>query len=156
MDLSDADRAAMSDITWTGHQALNRALSKGSLEDVATNAARVNAVSRALQKLPIHEGTVLRGSAGNLTESEIAEYEPGEVRVEDRFLHTSMDPEVADGNFHGNVVWVIDSKRGRSVETYSAVQSEKEVMFDKFSRFKILAKDWLEETGQWLIYMREL
>lgn len=154
--LSDADRTALSDITWTGHQAINRSLSEGSLEDLAVVAERINAVSRALEKLPVHEGTVLRGSAGNLTESQIAEYEPGEVRVEDRFLHSSVDPNVADGSFHGNVVWVIDSKRGRRVESYSAVPSESEVMFDKFSRFEVLAKDQLEETGQWLIYMREV
>jgi hypothetical protein len=102
------------------------------------------------------QGTVLRGSAGNLTEAQIAEYEPGETRVEDRFVHSSVDPDVADGRFHGNVVWVIDSKRGRSVGSQSEVPSEKEVMFDKFSRFEVLAKDRIEDTGQWLIYMREI
>ncbi len=154
--LSSPDRDALSDITGTGHRQLNRSLSDGSLDDVASVASRVNAVSNALQKLPVHEGTVLRGSAGNLTEDQIAEYEPGEVRVEDRFVHASVDPEVADGRFHGNVVWAIDSKRGRRVEAHSQWPSEKEVMFDKFSRFEVLAKDRIEDTGQWLIYMREI
>lgn len=67
-----------------------------------------------------------------------------------------MDPEVADGIFGGNVVWAIESKSGRDVEQYSAVSPEKEIMFDKFSRFEVLAKNRIEETGQWLIYMREL
>jgi hypothetical protein len=55
--LSDADRTALSDITGLGHQRLNRSLSKGSMEDVAAVGGRVNAVSRALEKLPVHEGT---------------------------------------------------------------------------------------------------
>ncbi len=154
--LTDADRSALSDITGWGHQRLNRTLSEGSLDDVSAVAARANEVSHALAKLPVHEGTVLRGSAGNLTEAQIAQYEPGEVRVEDRFVHASVDPDVADGRFHGNVVWAIESKKGRDVGSHSEIPSEREVMFDKFSRFEVLAKDWLDDTGQWLIYMREL
>jgi hypothetical protein len=155
-DIADADRAALQDITGSGHVELNRTLSQGSIEDVERVATRVNAVSRALEKLPAHEGTVMRGSGGNLTDAQIAEYEPGEIRVEDRFLHSSVDPEVADGIFHGNVVWAIESQRGREVEQHSAVPGEKEVMFDKFARFEVLAKDRIEETNQWLILMREL
>ena len=155
--LTDADTHALHDITGIGHQELNRALSQGTIEDVEHVAPRVTAVTRALDHLEPHEGTVLRGSFGDLTEAQIAEYVPGDIRVEDRFLHSSVDPEVADGWFHGNVVWVIDSKNGREVGGNSAVgPSEKEVMFDKFARFEVLAKDRLDETGQWLIYMREL
>ncbi|MFZ6005561.1 MAG: ADP-ribosyltransferase domain-containing protein [Actinomycetota bacterium] len=154
--LTTADRGALSDITGMGHQSLNRTLSAGSIAEVSAVAARTNAVSHALAKLPVHEGTVLRGSAGNLTEAQIAQYEPGDIRVEDRFVHASVDPEVADGRFHGNVVWAIDSKKGRRVESHSEVPSEREVMFDKFTRFEVLAKDRIEGTGQWLIYMREL
>lgn len=154
--LTGADRDALRDITGSGHQQLNRSLSQGSIEEIESMAARVNAVSRALEKLPVHSGTVLRGSAGNLTEAQIAEYEPGAVRVEDRFVHSSVDADVADGRFHGNVVWAIESSKGRAVEAHSEVPSEKEVMFDKFSRFEVLAKDRVEGTDQWLIYMREL
>lgn len=155
--LSDADVAALHDITGTGHQELNRALSRGSIEDIERVAPRVTSVSQALEKLGTHEGTVFRGSSGNLTDAQIAEYEPGDIRVEDRFLHSSIDPEVADGNFHGNVLWVIESKSGREIGDRSAVGPfEKEVMFDKFARFEVLAKDRLQDTGQWLIYMREI
>jgi hypothetical protein len=155
-ELTDTDLAAIHDITGAGHVEINRALSRGSIEHVERIAARADAVSKALEKFPIHEGTVLRGSFGNLTEAEIAGYEPGEIRVEDRFIHSSVDPEVADGQFHGNVVWAIDSRSGRSVETQSTVPWEHEVMFDKFARFEVLAKDRIDDTGQWLIYMREL
>lgn len=154
-DLTDADRAALRDVTGLGYRQLNRSLSQGSLDDVAAVAGRVNAVTRAVEKLPVHEGTVLRGSSGNLTDAQIGEYVPGEIRVEDRFLHSSVDPDVADGRFHGNVVWVIESTRGRRVESHSEVPSEREVVFDKFSRFEVLAKNKID-TGQWLIYMREL
>ncbi len=154
--LTVPDRIAISDITGSGHKDLNRTLSQGSISEVQRVAARVNAVSRALEKLPVHSGLVLRGSAGKLTETQIAGYEPGEIRVEDRFVHTSVDADVADGLFHGNVVWAIESRTGRSVEAHSEVPSEREVMFDKFSRFEVLAKDWVVDTEQWLIYMREL
>jgi hypothetical protein len=155
-DLTVADVKALRDITGGGHQELNRTLSEGSVEDVERIADRVAAVSQALERLPVHDGTVLRGSGGNLTEAQIEAYEPGEIRVENRFVHTSVNPEVADGWFHGNVVWAIESKTGRDVEAHSEVPSEKEVMFDKFSRFEVLAKDRVEGTDQWLIYMKEL
>jgi len=154
--LSQADRDALSDITGSGHQSINRALDGGTLDEVEAVASRATAVSRALEQLPIHEGTVLRGSAGNLSASDIAKYEPGEVRIEDRFLHTSVDPEVADGKFHGNVLWIIESKHGHDVHAHSAWESEREVMFDKASKFEVLSKQQIEETGQWLIYMQEV
>lgn len=154
--VTESDRHALRDITGWGHLRINQAMSEGSLEELSTIAARANAVSYALAKLPVHEGIVLRGSAGNLTEAQIARYEPGEVCVEDRFVHASVDPDVADGGFRGNVIWAIDSMRGRNVAPRSAFPAEREVMFDKFTRFEVIAKDRLPETGQWLIYMREI
>lgn len=71
-ELSSQDRAALHDITGSGHLEINRGLSDGSIQEVERIAERANAVSRALDKLPSHEGAVLRGSAGDLTEAQIA------------------------------------------------------------------------------------
>ncbi len=154
--LTGSDRDALKDITGSGYRRLNQSLSEGSITQISEIAERANAVSDALAKLDAHPGMVLRGSAGSLTDAQVGEYEPGEVRIEDRFVHASVDPDVADGYFRGNVVWAIESKSGRRVEQYSAVPSEREVMFDKFTRFEVLSKDHIDGTGQWLIYMREL
>lgn len=151
-ELSDTQRAALADYTGLGHLELNHALGKGTLEQIEAIASRSTILSEALDRLPVHEGTVLRGSSTDLDSDEIARYVPGDVVVENRYLSTSANPEK---EFGGNVLWVIEPKQGKDLGPHS-VLAESEVLFDRFSQFEVLAKDFDAELARWVIYMQEV
>jgi len=157
--LMAGDADAVADVTGVGHQEINSTLWNGSVADVEEIASRAVAFSNALDSFPVHEGTVLRGM--NLSDAQVARYEPGSTVVEPGFTHASRDP---DREFGGNTVFVIDSKSGRDVGQRSAVPVEQEVTFDMSSRFDVLSKEWVDDLdrgpgstarGRWLIYLFE-
>jgi hypothetical protein len=147
------------------YKAINSALSgktpggqKVTVDTLADRARGISELSAALAKLPAHQGSVLRGAATPLAPDEIDRYEPGEVIVEPRFLSATVDPEREFSRYGGNVIWVIESKTGRSIADYAedAVAYEKEVLFDKFARFEVFAKEYNDEMQAWVIYMEEV
>ena len=149
---ADTEHAkALLDYTGVGYQDINDSLRRGTIDDVQRIARRSSGLSAALKRMPIHEGTVLHGSASTLDAETIARYEPGASVVEP-YLSTTVDPE---REFGGNVLWVVESRRGRDVSGSSAVPHEGEVLFDKFSRFAVLAKEFDEDLERWVIYMEE-
>jgi hypothetical protein len=143
---------AIRDYTGAGSREINFALRQGSLELVEEVAERSAVLSEALEGMPIHEGTVLRGSTTELSEADLAKYEPGAKVVENQFLSSTVTPE---REFGGNVLWVIESKHGRDVADASSVPAEDEVLIDKFTTFDVLAKDYDPELGRWVILMEE-
>jgi hypothetical protein len=156
---TSADTQAVLDLTGLGHQEVNAALWSGSVEDVERIAARAVAFRRALQNFDVHKDTVFRGM--DLSDRQLAIYEPGEVVRHPGFTHTSRD---SDRELGGNTIFVIESKSGRSVGDSSAVPWEKEVTFDMSTRFYVAGKEWVDdldrgpaklERGRWLIYLLE-
>ena len=139
------------------YHTLNSALSKETLDKVQESARESNVLSAALRKLPAHEGTVLRGASMQLTADELAKYEPGDFVVEPRFLSVTVDPEEEFSKEGGNAIWVIESKQGHSLEDLAdpSMAHEKEVLFDRFARFQVLAKEYNDELQAWIIYMEE-
>jgi len=131
---------------------------KVTVDKLAKTARQINDLSDALSKLPAHQGLVLRGSATPLSPDDIARYEPGEIVVEPRFLSATVDPEQEFSKFGGNAIWAIESKNGRAISDYAddRVAHEKEVLFDKFARFQVFAKEYNDELGVWVIYMEEV
>ncbi len=94
----------------------------------ASQQARVEALNRALEKLPPHIGPVFRGT--DLPADVLARYQPDAVVTERAFLSTSMDPAVAQSSaFAGNVEFRILSKTGRDISSFSLFPSEQEVLF---------------------------
>ncbi len=147
------------------HNTLNEALWSGTIEpnpdrpdkpDVAKVAAFSHELSAELRQLPAYQDIVYRGSGNRIyTESELARYMPGEVVIERCYLSTSLD---SSEEFGGNAIWIISSRRGRLVDKLSEVDSEREVLFDRFSRFEVMHREEIEHAGRWrtLIYMEEL
>ena len=75
----------------------------------ASQQARVEALNRALEKLPPHSGQLFRGT--DLPPEVLAQYQPGAVVTETRFVSTSVDPAVARSPaFAGNVEFRIVSR----------------------------------------------
>ena len=156
--LSPVDREAIENYTARGYLDLNSALSSGTLEDIAAIADRSAALSEALAKLPVREGTVLRGGSRPLSAGDIARYEPGDIVVESRYTSSTIDPEEEFSRYGGNAIWVIESKHGRSIEDLAVPEHrrEAEVLFDRFARFRVFSRDYNEDLRAWIIYMEEL
>lgn len=155
--LSATDLAALRKYTGDGSEDLNRALWDGSIADIQSEAAFSRELSAALEKLPEHQGTALRGSepGRHASEYQLDRYEPGARVVENGYLSCTVNPE---REFDGEVLWVIESKSGRNVEAFSSVRDEQEVLMDRFSTFTVLSKEFEEDLGKhgrWLIYMEE-
>lgn len=149
-ELDSVDLAALSDYTGDGYSEINRALRKGD-PAMPGVSKRAEAISTALAKLPDHHGQVFRGT--DLTAEQIASYVPGEFRVEAAFTSTTSAAEKA---FGGNVLFIIDSSHGKSVEGYSNVPFESEVLFDRGARFYVHQNRFDPSVSRYLIVLKEV
>lgn len=150
--LNTDDLSALADYTGNGFTDLNSALRGGVLD--SSQLARVNALNRALEKLPAYDGAVVRGT--NLSDEALAQYEPGKFVEEKAFMSTSTDPGVARSSvFVGNVEFRVLSKTGRDVSAVSIVPHEQEILFPARTIFYIVSKVVDPLTGQTIIDMIE-
>ena len=147
------DQLALADYTGSGYEDLNSALRSDALD--ASQHARVAAVNEALEKLPAHDGPVVRGS--NLPPDVLARYQPGEVITEKAFLSTTTDPAVAHSPaFAGNVEFRILSCTGRDISSVSLFPEEQEILFRAGTKFYVVNKTSDPLTGRTIIEMLEL
>jgi hypothetical protein len=152
MPMNSNDLGAFADYTGSGYTDLNDALRNGTVD--ASQAARVDALNRALEKLPTYEGTVIRGS--DLPDEALAQYKLGEVFTELGFLSTTTDVAVARSPvFSGNVEFQIVSTSGRDVSSYSMFPEEQEILFPSGARFYVVDKVVDPVTGRTIIKMLE-
>jgi hypothetical protein len=112
---------------------------------------RIEALSSALRKLPDHIGWVHRGA--NLTPGQLARYRPGAVIREQPFTSTAV---VAEDRFAGNTHFIIRSYSGRDVATYSQVPAEREVLFDRATRFKVMENSYDRLAGEHVVVLMEV
>lgn len=146
------DLAALAHYTGPGYQELNLALREGALD--APQQARVDALNKALEKLPPYEGTVVRGT--NLPADVLEQYRPGDVITEPAFTSTSMDHTVAQSpTFAGNTEFRIWSTTGRDVSSVSMYPDEQEILFPAGSKFYVVSKTVDPQTGRTIIEMIE-
>lgn len=94
---------------------------------------RALTLASALQKLEPYRGKVYRGVS--LSPDLLARYRVGAVVTEPGFLSTSKNENL--GLTKRPVRFVIQSKRGRSIESFSERAHEDEVLFVPFSRFRV-------------------
>ncbi len=152
MPWNSNDLAALADYTGPGYADLNDALRNGTVG--ASLAARVDALNRALEKLPPYGGPVIRGS--NIPLEMLAQYQPGEVIVEHAFLSTTKNPAVAQlPTFSGNVEFQILSKSGRDIYSFSMFPAEQEVLFPPGTEFYVMNRIFDPITGRTFIEMIE-
>jgi NAD:arginine ADP-ribosyltransferase len=150
--LTFGELSALADYTGLGHEGLNDALRSGNVD--ASQQTRVDALNRALDKLPPHNGPVFRGT--DLPPEVLAQYQPGAVVSESAFLSTSMDLGVAQSTaFAGNVEFRILSKTGRDISLISMFPSEREVLFGTGVPFYVIDRRPDHVTGRIVIEMIE-
>jgi hypothetical protein len=150
--LTSDDLSALDDYTGSGYQDLNSALRSDALD--ASQHARVQAISDALQKLPPYHGPVIRGT--DLPPEVLAEYRPGEVITEDAFLSTTTNPAVSRSpSFAGNVEFRIMSSTGRNISSVSMFPGEQEILFPAGTKFYVVSKIIDPLTGRTVIRMVE-
>jgi hypothetical protein len=146
------DLSALADYTGSGYQDLNNALRIDALD--ASQQARVDALNRALEKLPAYEGPVVRGT--NVPQEVLDGYKPGEVVSEPAFMSTSTNPAVAQSpTFAGNVEFRILSTTGRDISSLSLFPGEQEILFPPGAKFYVLSKTVDPQTGRTIIEMIE-
>lgn len=150
--LNSDDLAALAHYTGPGYQDLNFALREGALD--ASQQARVDALHKALEKLPMYEGAVVRGT--NLPADVLEQYRPGEIITEPAFTSTSTDHTVAQSpTFAGNTEFRIWSTTGRDVSSVSMFPGEQEILFPAGSKFYVVSKIVDPQTGRTIIEMIE-
>jgi ADP-ribosyltransferase exoenzyme len=151
--LTSDDLAAIADYTGPGHEDLNDALRSNAVD--ASQKARIEAFSNALQKLPTYQGAVIRGT--DLPPEIVDRYRRDEIITEDAFLSATTDPAVARSpTFAGNVEFQITSKTGRDISHVSLFPNEKEIVFPAGTRFLIIDKVMDSVTSKTVIRMMEL
>ncbi|MBF6618769.1 MAG: hypothetical protein ITG02_00880 [Patulibacter sp.] len=133
---------------------INKAFRSGTIDEVETIAPDSSLISRALAELEKFEGPVFRRIADDLPVENIERYSPGVIIVENGYTSATMDPQFSFGS--GNVQWVIVSKSGRIVDSHSAVPWEREVAFDRFTKFEVLERYYDSDEGCWMIAMSEV
>jgi ADP-ribosyltransferase exoenzyme len=150
--LTPDDLSALADYTGPGYQDLNSALRSGALD--ASQPARIDALNKALEKLPAYDGPVVRGT--NLPPEVLEQYQPGEVITESAFTSTTTDPAVAQSPaFAGNVEFRILSSTGRDVSSLSMLPDEQEVLFPTNTKFYVISRTVDPVTGRTIIEMIE-
>lgn len=148
--LTSEDLFALADDTGSGYQELNTALRSGALE--SSHQTRISALMKALDKLPPHNGLVVRGT--NLPADVLARYQSGGIITEEVFISTTTNPAVAASPvFAGNVEFRILSISGRDVSSVSMYPEEQEILFPPGTQFYIASKTLDPETGRTIIEM---
>lgn len=159
--LSPAESDALQAYTGMAYEGLNSALWRGSIDDIAAIAGFSHELSAALQKMPAYTGQVIRGSNPHrpIEAYDLSRYEPGETVIENGYVSTTTNPDGLLPDFDGPIAWVIESCTGRDVSSVSNLRYEGEVLFDRFTRFVVLSREFDSSSGPhgtWIIYMEEL
>ncbi|MGB9251705.1 MAG: ADP-ribosyltransferase, partial [Mycobacterium sp.] len=150
--LTSEDLSALNNYTGLGHEDLNDALRTNTVD--ASQHARVEALNRALEKLPPHIGTVVRGT--DLPVDVFERYQPDAVVTEYAFISASKEPAVAQSSaFAGNVEFRILSRSGRDISSFSLFPSEQEVLFPNGMQFYVVDRKSDPDTGRTIIEMIE-
>jgi hypothetical protein len=150
--LTSEDLSALNNYTGLGHEDLNDALRTNTVD--ASQHARVEALNRALEKLPPHIGTVVRGT--DLPVDVFERYQPDAVVTEYAFISASKEPAVAQSSaFAGNVEFRILSRSGRDISSFSLFPGEQEVLFPNGMQFYVVDRKSDPDTGRTIIEMIE-
>jgi hypothetical protein len=149
--LNVAEFAAVRYYTGRGYARVNTALRTPRAPIAPEMQGRIDALSSALGKLPDHIGWVHRGA--ELTPGQLARYRPGAVVREQPFTSTAVLPE---DRFTGNTHFIIRSYSGRDVAAYSQVPAEREVLFDRRTRFKVMENRYDRLAGENVVVLMEV
>jgi len=127
-DMSGPEAMAVQLYSESHYASLNEQLRQGAMNE--KNYEFKLALSSALQKMPIHAGTVKRGAS--LSAQAFGLYKPGMIIEERGFMSTSTNKP-----FIGNYQFHVESKTGRNIKKLSSHSSENEVLFPAGTHFKV-------------------
>ncbi|WP_083864429.1 ADP-ribosyltransferase [Nocardia brevicatena] len=147
--LTESDIRIISRYTGAHHMELNKPLQNGTLTDLERD--RVDALQRALSKLPDYHGIVRRDT--NLRPDELDRYQRGAVITEKRFTSTTAGEEAT---FPGKVEFRIISKTGKYIAPYSYTPREHEVLFRPGDQFEVIDRRSDPQQGRTVIYMVQI
>ena len=102
-------------------------------------------------KLPDHIGWVHRGA--DLTPGQLVRYRPGAVIREHPFTSTAV---MAEDRFSGNTHFIIRSYSGRDIGAHSQVPAEREVLFDRSTRFKVMENTYDRLADENVVVLMEV
>jgi hypothetical protein len=138
--LTDIDKQALKDYTGEKFNQINQFLGGVRKEIPETVKNTINELSSFLESAPKVSDTTYRGKKGDRVFNEFINLKKGDVYHEKAFMSTTYDKSIADKFADGNynkVVMTIKGKSGVLVEKYSDARTEKEVLFNKGSEYKI-------------------
>lgn len=112
-------------------------------------AARAEALSAALEKLPPYVGPVWRQCP--LDPRCAREYRVGDVLIELAFLSTTRDPAV---HMPGDLTYVLACRTGKDISAIAGEQLDGEVVFNRSSLLLVLSVDF--SGAEAVVYMAEV
>ncbi|NEW42506.1 ADP-ribosyltransferase [Nocardia cyriacigeorgica] len=154
-DLTDNDEMAINSYSGMGFKDLNEVLRNPHVDPTPAQQQRIDALNNALDKLPNHEGKVVRHT--NLPPEVLEKYQPGHTVTEGAFTSTSRNPKGATELWPqaSDVEMQIVSKTGKDVQPWSKSPEEQEILFKSGTEFNVLDR-WVDPvTGRTVIRMVE-
>jgi hypothetical protein len=143
------DLESLRDYTGPHYVEINEAL-RGQRPMTPELQDQIDAATRALDRLPDHPGTVLRGENAPANADYLDAYQPGQIVTNRSF--TSADQDAA---FPGNVQYTIESVHGKGIQHLSQYAStENEVLFRPGTQFQVITRT--EVDGVLYITMKEV
>jgi SPP1 gp7 family putative phage head morphogenesis protein len=140
LEITDVEKQALKDYTGEKFNQINQFLGGLRKEIPETVKNTMNELSSFLENAPKVSDTTYRGKKGDRVFNEFKTLKKGDIYSEKAFMSTTYDKAIADKFADGNynkVIMTIKGKNGVLVEKYSDVRTEKEVLFNKGSNYKI-------------------
>ncbi|MBF6397797.1 hypothetical protein IU438_18565 [Nocardia cyriacigeorgica] len=155
-ELTDDDEIAINSYSGMGFKDLNDVLRNPHVDPTPDQQKRIDALNNALDKLPNHEGPVVRHT--NLPPEVLDKYQKDAVITEDAFTSSSRNPKGANELWPeaSNVEMQIISKTGKDVAPYSKSPEEMEVLFKSGTRFNVMDRYVDPVSGRTVIRMAEV
>nr|WP_198428752.1 ADP-ribosyltransferase [Nocardia bovistercoris] len=144
--LTEADKNALADYSAYGSR-LNNAMREGRITE--EQQGRINELNSALDKLPNHEGLVVRRTA--LPDDVLAQYQKGTNVSDPAFTSASTG-----SGFTGPVEFQIMSRTGKDIsgQVPTAYAPEAEVLFKSGTNFNVVDR-FVTADGRTIIQMTE-
>jgi SPP1 gp7 family putative phage head morphogenesis protein len=131
-ELTAQEKALIYDYTKDGYKVNQALMGKRKASEYEESYTRL--LTRALDKLPNHEGQVYRRIKLPASEA-LAQYRKGQVVTEKAFGSTSF---VHSNDFEGNVTFVMDVKQGKRIREVSQYEDEDEILMRPNTRYEVL------------------
>jgi len=125
----------------SGSKHTNGILASGDKADVAAIQPLLTLIDSGLNKLPDYKGEVLRGAdiqPGQSPGDPLKGYKPEKIITSKIYTSSSSSSVLPPTFLYKNTHFKIVSKHGKDISKFSSMDHEKEVLFPRGARFKVL------------------